>query len=94
MEFITGHLTVDFNQPISLAQVLTPQIEDAEGKLNPTSQPNAYFAPPFRADPVRAGQFVGSTALGGALNFMNLHLVPAEARTAIAAITDAVRRLT
>ncbi|MCF8237288.1 MAG: cyclase family protein [Saprospiraceae bacterium] len=38
--------------------------------------PNAYFAPPFRVEPVRMGNFVGDTRLGGAVNFVNVMLNP------------------
>ncbi len=38
--------------------------------------PNCFWAPPVAIEPVRAGDFVGSVALGGPVNFMNVHLNP------------------
>ena len=37
---------------------------------------NAFYAPPFEAQPVRSGNFVGSTQLGGLVNFLNVRLNP------------------
>lgn len=34
-------------------------------------QVNAWYAPPFRISPVKMGDFVGSTKMGGVVNFMN-----------------------
>ncbi|MCB0695611.1 MAG: cyclase family protein [Lewinellaceae bacterium] len=56
----------DLDRPIDLSIPLVP---DAEG-------PNAYGAPVFRAEPVRAGSFVGDTRLGGSVNFMDVRLNP------------------
>ncbi|MBI1192774.1 MAG: cyclase family protein [Bacteroidetes bacterium] len=39
-------------------------------------QPNAFWAQPFRAEPVRMGDFVGATALGGVVNFFDWWLNP------------------
>ncbi|MFY7860617.1 MAG: cyclase family protein [Chitinophagales bacterium] len=39
-------------------------------------QVNAFFAPPFRISPVKEGDFVGSTKLGGPVNFMNFQCNP------------------
>lgn len=39
-------------------------------------QVNAFHAPPFRISPVREGDFVGSTKLGGVVNFMNFQCNP------------------
>lgn len=38
--------------------------------------PNCFFAPPVALQPVRAGNFVGSTAEGGVVNFFNVQLNP------------------
>ena len=38
--------------------------------------PNAYWAPPIEFSPVVAGDFIGSTAQGGPVNFMNVRLNP------------------
>lgn len=40
------------------------------------TQPNAFWAQPFRAEPVRMGDFVGATALGGVVNFFDWWLNP------------------
>lgn len=40
------------------------------------SQVNCFYAPPFQTDPVIAGDFIGSTAKGGPLNFLNIRLNP------------------
>ncbi|MEX2589824.1 MAG: cyclase family protein [Chitinophagales bacterium] len=37
---------------------------------------NAFFAPMPEAEPVRAGDFVGSTQEGGPVNFYNVHINP------------------
>lgn len=39
-------------------------------------QVNAFYAPPFRITPVREGNFIGSTKLGGMVNFMNFQCSP------------------
>ncbi len=39
-------------------------------------QVNCFYAPLFETSPVVAGNFIGSTAKGGPLNFLNLHLNP------------------
>lgn len=39
-------------------------------------QVNAWHAPPVRIQPVKAGDFIGSVKLGGAVNFMNLQINP------------------
>jgi arylformamidase len=39
-------------------------------------QVNAWYAPPFRFSPVKIGDFVGSTKLGGPVNFMNFQCNP------------------
>lgn len=41
-----------------------------------TGQPNCFWAPPMEVKPVRAGDFVGSTAEGGPVNFMNVQINP------------------
>jgi arylformamidase len=37
---------------------------------------NCFYAPPVQMEPVRAGSFIGSTALGGPVNFYNVRLNP------------------
>lgn len=46
--------------------------------LRPNTQPqvNCFYAPLLEAEPVRAGNFVGSTSEGGPLNFFTLRLNP------------------
>lgn len=39
-------------------------------------QVNAWYAPPFRISPVKMEGFVGSTKLGGSVNFMNFQCNP------------------
>jgi kynurenine formamidase len=39
-------------------------------------QPNCFYAPLFSAEPVRAGDFVGSTKEGGPVNFLNVRINP------------------
>jgi len=41
-----------------------------------TDAVNCFFAPPVEFIPVREGNFVGSTRLGGPLNFMNVRVNP------------------
>ena len=43
---------------------------------NANFQPNCFHAPPFEAQPVRSGDFVGSTKLGGAVNFFDYKINP------------------
>lgn len=38
--------------------------------------PNCFYAPPISFEPVRMGDFVGSTAEGGVVNFFNIRLNP------------------
>lgn len=37
---------------------------------------NCFYAPPVQVEPVRAGEFIGSTLAGGPVNFMNLTINP------------------
>jgi arylformamidase len=60
------HYRADLQRPFSIAIPLTP---DGPG-------PNAFYAPACRAEPVRAGQFIGDTRQGGAVNFKNVFLNP------------------
>lgn len=56
----------DLHQPVDISIPLVPD----------SPVPNAYHAPVFRAEPVRAGDFVGDTREGGSVNFMNVFLNP------------------
>ncbi len=58
--------TADLSQPTDLS---LPLVSDATG-------PNCFYAPVFRTDPVKAGDFIGDTQLGGAVNFKNVFLNP------------------
>ncbi len=57
---------VDLDDPIDISIPLADEPE----------QVNCFFAPPFRTSPVVAGDFVGSTKLGGPLNFLNVQINP------------------
>lgn len=57
---------IDLNKAIEIS---TPLISDK-------SEPKAWYAPNFKAEPVREGDFLGSLEEGGFVNFMNLSLNP------------------
>lgn len=67
-----GKTAIDFSKPIRLAQTLAPR----SGAFSGAAQANAFGASAFTAEPVRAGDFVGATAEGGPLNFLDLQLNP------------------
>ncbi len=56
----------DLDQPIDISIPLLQQEE----------QVNCFYAPPYETFPVVAGSFVGSTAQGGLVNFLNVKLNP------------------
>ncbi len=56
----------DLNQPIDISIPLEEGLETV----------NCFYAPPMETNPVIAGDFVGSTAQGGLLNFLNVKLNP------------------
>ena len=56
----------DLRQPVDISIPLIPD----------SSSPNAYYAPPFRIEPVRMGTFIGDTREGGAVNYVNVFLNP------------------
>ncbi len=58
--------SADLAHPISLAIPVRDGLEN----------PNCFWAPPVEFAPVRAGDFVGSTAEGGVVNFFNVRLNP------------------
>lgn len=66
MYFHLENHTFDINQPIDISI----SIHSGYGQVN------AFYAPPFRFTPVKEGDFVGSTKLGGVVNFMNLQINP------------------
>lgn len=57
---------VDLSLPLDIGLPLRPGLEN----------PNCFYAPPFEASPVRAGDFVGDTREGGVVNFFNVRLNP------------------
>lgn len=58
--------TADLSQPIDLSILLREGLENV----------NCFYAPPVEYWPVVAGDFVGSTAQGGLLNFFNVRFNP------------------
>jgi kynurenine formamidase len=61
-----------YNRHFDLSQPIDLSIELHSG----FGQVNAFHAPPFRVHPVKEGEFVGSTKLGGVVNFMNFQCNP------------------
>jgi arylformamidase len=70
MKILLEHLAttyeVDLSQPLDISIPLVEQVE----------QVNCFYAPPYETFPVVAGSFVGSTAEGGLVNFLNIKLNP------------------
>lgn len=66
IETKNGQMRIDLSEPLDISIPLRPGVKGV----------NAYYAPPFTAEPVVMGSFVGSTAKGGAVNFMNVHINP------------------
>jgi arylformamidase len=64
-------LTID-NKSFNLSNPIDISISFHSG----FGQVNAFYAPPFRISPVKEGDFVGSTKLGGPVNFMNFQCNP------------------
>lgn len=58
--------TWDDRKPLDISIPLSP-----DGK-----QPNCFYAPLCSAEPVRAGDFIGSTREGGPVNFLNVRINP------------------
>ena len=56
----------DLSVPIDISIPLQPGMETV----------NCFYAPPMEVAPVIAGDFIGSTAEGGLVNFMNVKLNP------------------
>jgi len=57
---------VNFDRPLDISLPLRAGIETV----------NCFYAPPVQIEPVRAGDFIGSTQAGGPVNFMNVRLNP------------------
>lgn len=60
------HYTADLQNPLDIAIPLKPGMETV----------NCFHAPPMEAEPVVAGDFIGSTQQGGAVNFLTVKLTP------------------
>ena len=58
--------SIDFSQPIDIS---IPLWEGEKGV-------NCFYAPYFETSPVVAGDFIGATAQGGLVNFMNVRINP------------------
>lgn len=56
----------DLSKPIDISQPLI------EGPV----QTKCFYAPDYKTEPVIAGDFVGSTQMGGVLNFLNVQINP------------------
>lgn len=62
-----GHTyQADLCRPIDVSLPLLATVETV----------NCFWADPVRYEPVRAGDFVGSVAAGGSVNFLNVHFNP------------------
>jgi arylformamidase len=59
-------LLADLSQPIDISMPLREGADTV----------NCFYAPPFEAAPVVMGSFIGSTAQGGVVNFLNVKLNP------------------
>ena len=57
----------DLSMPLDISIPLVPDSEQ---------QVNCFYAPFFEAEPVRAGEFIGSVKEGGPVNFLNVRLNP------------------
>lgn len=61
-----GVYSADLSRPIDLSIVLREGLDNV----------NCFWAPPVEYNPVVSGNFVGSTAQGGPLNFFNVRVNP------------------
>lgn len=61
-----GIYTIDLSKPLDISITIRPNKNNV----------NAYFAPQPFSEPVVANNFIGSTQLGGAVNFFNLTINP------------------
>ena len=66
MQWEDQSFEVDFNQPLDIGMALKPGLDNV----------NCFYAPPFEANPVVAGDFIGDTRKGGVVNFFNVRLNP------------------
>lgn len=60
------HYQGDLHQPLDISMPLREGFDTV----------NCFYAPPMEATPVIAGSFIGSTAQGGPVNFLNVRLNP------------------
>ncbi len=60
------HYAANLAAPIDLSMVLREGFDNV----------NCFYAPPVSYEPVRMGDFVGSTAEGGVVNFLNVRINP------------------
>ena len=67
--------TIHFNQQTYQADLAKP-LDISIPLVDMPEQTNCFYAPLFETFPVKVGDFVGSTAEGGSLNFLNLKLNP------------------
>lgn len=63
---VSGQYHINLAHPLDISMPLRTGAKGA----------NAWYAPPFDAEPVRMGSFVGSVAEGGSVNFLNVQLNP------------------
>ncbi|CAN5404924.1 cyclase family protein [soil metagenome] len=66
IETPTGQVRVNLSEPLDISMPLRSGVKGA----------NAWWAQPFSAEPVVMGDFVGSVARGGAVNFVDVRLNP------------------
>jgi kynurenine formamidase len=57
---------VDLNKPLDISIPLEEGLDTV----------NCFYAPPMETSPVIAGDFIGSTQMGGLLNFLNVKINP------------------
>ncbi len=65
-EFRDKKYGVNFDRPLDISLPLKAGIETV----------NCFYAPPVQIEPVKTGDFIGSTRAGGPVNFMNVTLNP------------------
>lgn len=66
LQYQGQHYLVDLAKPLDIS---IPLKEGAETV-------NCFYAPPMKTEPVIEGDFIGSTKLGGTVNFLNVRLNP------------------
>ncbi len=66
IETPSGQVRINLNEPLDISMPLRPGAKGA----------NAWWAKPFSAEPVVMGDFVGSVARGGPVNFLDVRINP------------------